>query len=452
MSNYVTSNLIPVTPELNTPAIRIDDKVFVMHQSGWADVRPTTAQAGDVLSGKIFITGGGIKTSGSIPTVSATLAANVVTVPKGYVGKSQTLTVPEAGIITVSGNVATVPAGYISSSLTVTVGTAKAAQTYTPGTTNQTIASGHYLTGDQTIKGDANLLSENIVSGVSIFGVAGTYQGSGGGSATDFYKCASVTSGGSAWTGNKAVLSGGKYSYESAVTSGLSYTTVTPVVGQTYTDGALVKAELYTGLPVADLVFYASLSEESGTADTGQSLTSEGNITYGGPVNGIPCANFAEGKLNIGSVFSQLQTGSSFTASLWVKNGTGNAFCLSPGMSGDTGAGLFVGVNALDNTVSVYSAGDYNITASNVSGLTGWTHIAVCGNSRIVIIYINGESKTAGNMWNINPDNRTPYLGRYDTLYGDYFTGYLAAVRYYSRELSASEIAALAAEFTPSAS
>ena len=48
------------------------------------------------------------------------------------------------------------------------------AQTITPSTTNQTIASGKYLTGVQTIKGDANLVASNIVSGKSIFGVVGT--------------------------------------------------------------------------------------------------------------------------------------------------------------------------------------------------------------------------------------------------------------------------------------
>lgn len=50
----------------------------------------------------------------------------------------------------------------------------KPAQTYTPGTEDQTISSGRYLSGAQTIKGDANLLPENIVSGKSIFGVEGS--------------------------------------------------------------------------------------------------------------------------------------------------------------------------------------------------------------------------------------------------------------------------------------
>lgn len=50
----------------------------------------------------------------------------------------------------------------------------KGAQTYTPGREDQTISSGRYLSGAQTIKGDANLLPENIVSGKSIFGVEGS--------------------------------------------------------------------------------------------------------------------------------------------------------------------------------------------------------------------------------------------------------------------------------------
>lgn len=50
----------------------------------------------------------------------------------------------------------------------------KSAQTYTPTTSDQTIAAGQYLSGAQTVKGDANLLPQNIASGISIFGVSGS--------------------------------------------------------------------------------------------------------------------------------------------------------------------------------------------------------------------------------------------------------------------------------------
>lgn len=50
----------------------------------------------------------------------------------------------------------------------------KSAQTYTPTTSDQTISASQYLSGAQTIKGDANLTAANIASGITIFGVAGT--------------------------------------------------------------------------------------------------------------------------------------------------------------------------------------------------------------------------------------------------------------------------------------
>lgn len=68
-------------------------------------------------------------------------------------------------------------AGYLAADATKTLQlTTKSAATITPSTTNQTIAAGQYLTGIQTIQGDANLIPENIASGVSIFGVTGTHE------------------------------------------------------------------------------------------------------------------------------------------------------------------------------------------------------------------------------------------------------------------------------------
>ena len=53
----------------------------------------------------------------------------------------------------------------------------KGAATYTPKTTAQTIAANQYLTGVQTIAGDANLVAGNIKKNVTIFGVKGTWEG-----------------------------------------------------------------------------------------------------------------------------------------------------------------------------------------------------------------------------------------------------------------------------------
>lgn len=123
-------------------------------------------------------------------TVTPSTSTQTVVPDNGYDGLSQvtvnamptatqatpSINVSSSGLITAS---TTQSAGYVAAgtkSATKQL-TVQAAQTITPGTSNKTIASGRYLTGTQTIKGDANLKAANIASGVSIFGVTGTHSG-----------------------------------------------------------------------------------------------------------------------------------------------------------------------------------------------------------------------------------------------------------------------------------
>lgn len=108
-----------------------------------------------------FVTGGASGASLQSKTVSPSESAQTVKADNGYDGLSQ---------VTVNA----VSKTYVGSGVTK-----KSAATYTPGTSDQSIASGQYLSGTQTIKGDANLVAGNIKSGVSIFGVTGTYTGGG---------------------------------------------------------------------------------------------------------------------------------------------------------------------------------------------------------------------------------------------------------------------------------
>lgn len=124
-------------------------------------------------------------------TIEPLTSEQEVTPDSGYAGLSQvtvnamptatqatpSITVSTAGEITAT---STQSAGYVEAGEKTATRqlTTQAAKTVTPTTSNQTaVASGRYTTGAVTVKGDANLVAENIKSGVSIFGVAGTLSG-----------------------------------------------------------------------------------------------------------------------------------------------------------------------------------------------------------------------------------------------------------------------------------
>jgi hypothetical protein len=62
---------------------------------------------------------------------------------------------------------------YVDGALITGSISSKTAASITPGIVDQSIGAGQYLSGAQTIKGDTNLIASNILSGKSIFGVAG---------------------------------------------------------------------------------------------------------------------------------------------------------------------------------------------------------------------------------------------------------------------------------------
>lgn len=170
------------------------------------DTSDATLNSGAKMLDGVTAYANGTKYTGSIEAkTSSDLSASgaTVTAPAGYYASSASKSVGSGSATapaTISGSSASVStgtntltlsktvsvtpsvtAGYVSSgtagnasvSLTASV-TTKAAATITPGTSNQEIASGTYLTGKQTISGDANLVAANIKSGVSIFGVSGS--------------------------------------------------------------------------------------------------------------------------------------------------------------------------------------------------------------------------------------------------------------------------------------
>lgn len=121
----------------------------------------------------------------SMPVGSATTPAKTITANPTFSLNSSTGMVT-ANVTGSSSVTPTVSAGYVSSGTAGTISvsgsstyslTTQAAQTITPGTQNITVASGRWLTGAQTVSGDANLVAANIANGVTIFGVQGTHAG-----------------------------------------------------------------------------------------------------------------------------------------------------------------------------------------------------------------------------------------------------------------------------------
>lgn len=159
-------------------------KIWMPGGGGGADVDVVTAEAGDVLEGKVIVGPDGEPLTGTL-TLSGNAADSQVLSGQTYYNTDaktkRTGSMSNQGAWTsrldANGKI-TIPAGYHNGAGYVDQAlSAKGAATYTPGRSNQTIGAGQYLTGAQTILGDANLLAANIKKGVSIFGIIGSWEG-----------------------------------------------------------------------------------------------------------------------------------------------------------------------------------------------------------------------------------------------------------------------------------
>ncbi len=156
-----------------------------------------TAAAGDILSGKTGWVKGS-KVTGTMANQGAKTASlncgGAYTIPAGYHNGSGKVTANalsgQTDATAGAGDIRKGKTAWVKGNKVTGTMTEKAAATITPGTSNQNIAANQYLTGAQTIKGDANLVAANIISGKSIFGVAGNAR-------KYVTKSITVTSGGS---------------------------------------------------------------------------------------------------------------------------------------------------------------------------------------------------------------------------------------------------------------
>lgn len=182
--------------------------------SGSTDLSFVTATASDILAGKVGADSSGNAVNGSMTNNGAwstTKTSNGdVPIPAGFHNGSGKVSVNVStsageldtpsisfnktlGKFTATSKVKT--SGYISTSDTTTasytISNIYLGGEYTPTKASQTIPlTEKYCTGDVVIKGDNNLVPANIKSGISIFGVTGTYTE---GTLDKQYRTASVT-------------------------------------------------------------------------------------------------------------------------------------------------------------------------------------------------------------------------------------------------------------------
>lgn len=154
--------------ELNAPTVNASGLVTSsVKASGYLDTSKTSTLQLTTKGATTITPSTSVQTavaSGTYTTGDIKVAA----IPTGTLG---TPSVNTSGLVTAS--VAT--SGYLADTTTSTLQlTTKTAETFVPATIDQTIDAGQYLTGAQTIKGDGNLVPENIISGKSIFGVSGS--------------------------------------------------------------------------------------------------------------------------------------------------------------------------------------------------------------------------------------------------------------------------------------
>lgn len=276
--------------------------------------------------------------------------------------------------------------------------------------------------------------------------------GGGGGGQTDFYKCASVNTSNQTWTGYKAVLNNGIYTFEGTATTGLTYDNVTPSVGGIYTDGTLVTVKmLWDGIPSDGLIRYAPLSASAAVDALGYGLGSDGTITFS-TVSGVPCAGMGQDALIYYS--DGISTSNLFTLSAWMKATSSEAdaiITLSGGSYGSYGNEIWLILKPTLFTLGNGAASGAEIYQTSTSG--GWYLIAVSWTGSAFNVYINGTKVQSaigtGNDFSeslhlyINSLYRAPEIVR--------GIGQYSSVRLYNKVLSDAEVALLAAEFSPTA-
>ena len=213
--------------------------------------------------------------------------------------------------------------------------------------------------------------------------------------------------------------------------------------------------------PGNGLVFYAPLSEESSTAETGQALTKTGIVTYQ-TVEGLPCARFDATNSYLSATVPNMAGVLTGTISLWiyVSNDAGKYSTDYPrfftfGDKSKPNNGFICGTWAKPGGVINYQSNNSSNawpSANNPLRKGRWINfVATITESGFLQSYVNGSEGSFCETGAITINEPSVYI---NYINGDYGIDgiYIADVRMYNRILSASEIQSLAFEHNPTKS
>lgn len=213
--------------------------------------------------------------------------------------------------------------------------------------------------------------------------------------------------------------------------------------------------------PANGLVFYASLSEESSTAETGQALTKNGMVTYQ-TVEGLPCARFDATNSYLSATVPNMAGVLTGTISLWIyvsndagKNATDYPRFFTFGDKSKPNNGFICGTWAKPGGVINYQSNNSSNgwpSANNPLRKGRWINfVATITESGFLQSYVNGSEGSFCETGAITINEPSVYI---NYINGDYGIDgiYIADVRMYNRILSASEIQSLALEHNPTKS
>lgn len=236
------------------------------------------------------------------------------------------------------------------------------------------------------------------------------------------------------WKGRAGISTGGTYIFDSDSVS-LTYSAAAPSVGSYYTADA---SSLITPVSIpSDYVCYCPLSSNAQAAVTGQQYNIEGTMSYQ-TYKGIPAGKF-NGSSYITSTLSNSL--SVWSVSLW---------CCAPG-----GDGSIVAWCKGTDAPMLWTGGgqgtDMNLYTGSQNVITGcyrqlWYHYVVTYNNGSFTVYINGRQ---GIQVQASSTSFKDFQIGYRNFWQSPWKGYIAGFRIYGRQLSQTQCAALAREFTP---